>query len=80
MNYAGEDKELMFDSLKLKGICNYRLNNPLESIKNFGLANRYRTKEQKVTKNRDEKKKELEYTFINLFIEETKLIFNDKRF
>lgn len=37
------DKELLYDMLKLKGICCYRLNDPLEAIKNLAQANRYKS-------------------------------------
>ena len=40
MKYAGNDKELVLDSLSLKGICLYRLGHLLEAMRILHLARR----------------------------------------
>lgn len=72
---------MLYDSYKLKGVCLYRMDDPLGSIKNFNLANRYKQMSRVgVPRNREEVMKELEYTYINLFIEETRHLFSDPTF
>ena len=40
MKYAGSDKELVLDSLSLKGVCLYRLGHLLEAMRILHLARR----------------------------------------
>lgn len=79
----GGDNELAFDAYKLQGICYYRLGNIPESIRCYNQANRIRldickagTHDIEIIEN----KKDLETTYINLFIEETRLVFEDPKF
>ena len=44
------------------------------------MAARYKPNTDIKSRNKEVISKELEYTYINLFIEETKLIFNDSKF
>ncbi len=84
------DKTLIFDTYKLRGICYFRLKNLTESVKNYNFANNVKEERDKelrkidskeeVEEHRKMKQKELEYTFINLFIEETQMVFNDPEF
>ena len=83
------DTRILFDAYKLKGICSFRLGKALDSVKCYNLANRL--KEDKAffatvesadyqAHVKNEERKHLEYTYIKLFIEETKLVFEDPLF
>ena len=41
ISYAGRDMDLISDIYKLKGICLFRLDKPIESIKAFNASKRY---------------------------------------
>ena len=69
----------------MKGICAFRLGDAIQSIKNFNHGNRYKLevelkKKEDIDKNKEVTGLELEYMYINLFIEETKHIFSDPEF
>lgn len=77
----------MYDTYKLKGLCYFRLKNLIESVKNFNFANLVKEEcdrqinkidsEEEIEGERQRRLKELEFTYINLFIEETRMVFND---
>jgi len=80
----------MYDTFKLKGLCYFRLKNLVESVKNFNFANLVKEEcDRQIQKidsieeiegERQRRLKELEFTYINLFIEETRIVFNDPEF
>lgn len=80
----------MYDTYKLRGLCYFRLKNLTESVKNFNFANYLQEDRDKAVQkidsveeieaDRQKRLKELEYTYINLFIEETRMVFNDVSF
>lgn len=82
------DSRILFDAYKLKGICSFRLGKVLDSVKCYNFANRLREDKTFATVEsadyqahlRKEERKHLEYTYIKLFIEESKLVFDDPLF
>ena len=79
---AKSDKELLCDTYKLLGICNFRLGHTEKSVKNYTQVHRIQKELEEQTLNREIEptSQELEYTMINLFIEESKLIFREADF